>query len=114
MIDLSCYYCGGLYSVYPCRAEISRFCSNECRYAAGNITVFKHGHAESRRRSREQQSWTMMVQRCNNPRRTDYKYYGGRGITICERWLGEHGFINFLVDMGLRPIGKGLAPPKFC
>jgi hypothetical protein len=37
-----------------------------------------------------------------------YPLYGGRGITVCERWRGEHGFVNFLADMGERPEGKTL------
>lgn len=41
-----------------------------------------------------------MRQRCTNPKRRDYKHYGGRGITICERW---NLFENFLEDMGKRP-----------
>lgn len=32
-----------------------------------------------------------------------YPNYGGRGIKVCDRWLGEHGFENFLADMGERP-----------
>jgi hypothetical protein len=46
-----------------------------------------------------------MIQRCNNPKATNYKYYGGRGITVCDRW---HSFINFLADMGERPAGMTL------
>jgi hypothetical protein len=44
-----------------------------------------------------------MLARCNNPNATGYQNYGGRGIKICERWLGKHGFQNFLADMGPRP-----------
>ena len=47
-----------------------------------------------------------MVKRCTNPHDKNYRHYGGRGITVCERWLGEHGFGNFLLDMGERPPGR--------
>ena len=32
--------------------------------------------------------------------------YGGRGIRVCERWLGAAGFTNFMVDMGFKPTAK--------
>lgn len=48
----------------------------------------------------EYRSWQMMRNRCKNKRAQDYRYYGGRGITICERW---DSFENFLADMGERP-----------
>lgn len=41
-------------------------------------------------------SWVNMRQRCLNPDGQDYRYYGGRGIKICERW---NEFTNFLEDM---------------
>lgn len=44
-----------------------------------------------------------MTQRCLNPKATDYSYYGGRGITVCDRWRGPDGFAHFLADMGERP-----------
>jgi len=44
----------------------------------------------------------------SNPKNINYEDYGGRGITICERWLGENGFIHFLQDMGRRPKGMSL------
>jgi hypothetical protein len=49
-----------------------------------------------------------MKQRCLNEKATCYENYGGRGITVCERWLGENGFVNFLMDMGPRPQDKSL------
>lgn len=44
-----------------------------------------------------------MKQRCLNPNNPNYYRYGGRGIDICERWLGKEGFNNFLEDMGEKP-----------
>ena len=45
--------------------------------------------------------WRQMRQRCLNPARKEFHLWGGRGITICERWLNS--FLNFLADMGPRP-----------
>lgn len=47
--------------------------------------------------------WKSMRQRCGNPKSTDYTEYGGRGITVCERWSD---FQNFIKDMGNRPSAK--------
>ena len=52
--------------------------------------------------------WQAMKQRCLNPKSHIWKYYGGRGITICERWLGPEGFDNFFADMGKMPPGMTL------
>jgi hypothetical protein len=50
-------------------------------------------------------SWSNMKSRCDNPKATGYHLWGGRGITVCERW---RDFDNFLADMGPRPIGHSL------
>lgn len=50
-------------------------------------------------------TWRAMRQRCNNPTNNRYSRYGGRGITVCERW---DDFKNFLKDMGQKPKGKQL------
>ncbi len=50
-------------------------------------------------------SWSSMMQRCNNPNNCSYKYYGGRGIVVCERW---RDFKKFYKDMKDRPIGLEL------
>ncbi len=39
--------------------------------------------------------WNGMKARCYNPKSTSYKRYGKRGITICDEWIGENGFMNF-------------------
>lgn len=40
--------------------------------------------------------WIGIKQRCFNKNSAIYKYYGGRGITVCDEWLGEHGAENFI------------------
>lgn len=46
-----------------------------------------------------------MMQRCYNPKSYFYYRYGGRGISVCDRW---HDFDNFIADMGNRPSGLSL------
>jgi hypothetical protein len=66
-----------------------------------------HGHARKGRRSVEHRAWSAMLDRCLNPNNSEFKNYGGRGITVCNRWrFGENsktGFECFLEDMGIRP-----------
>lgn len=50
-------------------------------------------------------SWYNMKTRCFNKNSHKYPRYGGRGIKVCDRWLGDMGFENFLADMGERPDG---------
>ena len=56
-----------------------------------------HGQSQ---RTREYERWKGITQRCTNPNLSSWKYYGGRGIVMCERWLK---FDNFIADMGTRP-----------
>jgi hypothetical protein len=49
----------------------------------------------------EYRAWASMLGRCYNPNLDAFKHYGGRGITVCDRW--RHNYHNFLADMGRRP-----------
>ena len=55
-------------------------------------------------RQPEYNSWRGIRDRCLNPRDGKYKWYGGRGITICEQWF--QSFENFFTDMGPKPHPK--------
>lgn len=50
--------------------------------------------------------WNSMKQRCLNPNDAGYGSYGGRGITICDRWVRDYQ--NFMDDMGPCPEGFSL------
>jgi hypothetical protein len=67
----------------------------------------KHGHNRSakggHKPSRTYNSWQSMKQRCYYEQQDSYAYYGAVGVTVCDRWLGENGFENFLSDLGERP-----------
>ncbi len=71
----------------------------------GNSFGVHHGHARKPKHSPEYFSWAAMIQRCTNPNNARYKYYGGAGVVICERW---QNFENFLADLGPRPSGTTL------
>lgn len=95
-----------------CRCD----CGNETIVYAGNL---RHGHTQScgclqKRLAKESHTkhkmcgtstyntWGKIIQRCNNKKDTGYERYGGRGITVCSRWLN---FENFFADMGEKPEG---------
>lgn len=65
----------------------------------------KHGLAKRGALHPEYHIWSQMRDRCGNPDHKQWKNYGGRGITVCERW---HEFANFIADMGKRPAGMSL------
>lgn len=54
----------------------------------------------------EHTAWLAAMGRCFNPRNHAYSRYGGRGVTMCERWRSS--FENFYADMGPRPSGTSL------
>lgn len=72
-------------------------------------------------RTTEYNIWTGIKQRCTNPDHAYFRYYGGRGIVMCDRW--KENFQNFYDDMGPRPSeghsvdrinGKGIYEPSNC
>ena len=115
---------GGTYTS-PCKTAVSR--KWICRCDCGNITEVITAHLREGRtkscgclqRERISQSetthgmsgtkvywvWSQMRDRCSNSNSQDYRYYGGRGISVCPRWSK---FENFIADMGVPPPGLTL------
>jgi hypothetical protein len=93
-----------------------------CRCDCGNVMVatlnsLRNGNTQScgclhRERTAthglshtaEYDCWTSMIQRCYNPKNTNYRRYGARGIVVCTRW--RDSFEHFIADMGRRPSRK--------
>lgn len=63
-----------------------------------------HGCGGRKKKTRAYNAWRAMMQRCYNENFIRFPNYGGRGITVCERWRGS--FVNFLEDMGEAPTNK--------
>ncbi len=79
--------------------------------ASGEIPVrrkFRRGSHEKHGlcKTREYGAWADMITRCTNPNFNKYKYYGGKGITVCLGWL--QSFLAFLADMGICPAGRSV------
>jgi hypothetical protein len=71
-----------------------------CLMIEGSRVRFKtHGHrSNGEKPSSEYQAWVNMKQRCGD---LEDKNYGGRGISVCDRWANSYE--NFLSDMGIKP-----------
>lgn len=86
---------------YVCKCHCGdRFITEGSRLHRGLTTscgcLRRHGMIDSG----EYRAWASMKRRCLNPNTRYYERYGGRGITVCERWMS---FKNFIQDMGPKP-----------
>jgi hypothetical protein len=93
--------CGevGIYRLYTLRNGNTRSCGCFSREVAGRGCV-THGCSSTP----EYGIWSGMRRRCTNSRDAAWRNYGGRGISVCQRW--EESFEAFLEDMGRRPSEK--------
>jgi len=94
--------CGRDKLIRPPELVSGRAISCGCRFAET-----RHRKADPDTSHQEYFVWVDMKRRCYEPTRHAFRYYGGRGITICADWLtgrdGMNGFRTFLSDMGKRP-----------
>jgi hypothetical protein len=74
------------------------------KFQPGHQLNITHGHAVGGHKTPEYRAWAHMLDRCYNPNNKSFHNYGGRGITICEKWC--HSFSAFLRDVGPRPSPK--------
>lgn len=73
--------------------------AKERRAQANSKRKFIHGQTAGGNK-RTYRIWANMISRCTNKNFDSYPYYGGRGISVCERW---RVFKNFFEDMGESP-----------
>jgi len=96
---------GGTVSCGCYRSEVSRKSVTHGHTCSHPVT-----HGQSCRaggnRTKLYTTWEGIKQRCHNPNDKGYKNYGGRGITVCDRW--KNSFENFFKDMGVKPKGLTL------
>lgn len=79
---------------------------NEMASINATIARTKHSHSKRGNVSSVYRIWQAIKSRCTNPSNPAFKDYGGRGITVCNRWA--ESFENFLEDMGERPEGLSI------
>ena len=93
---------------YPAGARLRSGKARSCGCLAADLTSERRKRQPSPRLKHGSHgtptymTWKALTRRCRSPRDTAFAYYGGRGITVCERW---RVFENFLADMGERPAG---------
>jgi hypothetical protein len=93
--------CGNQADVRFDRWGKNGYCT-ECAAVARGAARTDHGLS----RTGAYSSWCAMIDRCTRPNATGWEYYGGRGITVCQRWLED--VRNFVADMGERPEGTSI------
>lgn len=71
---------------------------------AKHMVPLTHGETIGGTATPEYSAWKSMFARCLNPKNPRFPAYGGRGITICDRWRA--GFSAFLEDMGRKPSSR--------
>lgn len=93
--------CGKILVMRQC--NLMRKATRSCGCYTSEITT-KRNTKHGKTNTSEFNIWNAMKDRCFNTNNHAYKYYGGRGITVCDRW--KDSFENFLEDMGERPSKK--------
>lgn len=107
MVTLVCPMCGSAFERKPSKAFSGACCSLSCaaKRRSGELNSNWRGGNFSHPLY---PSYTQALYRCTKPDHPRFADYGGRGITVCDRWTGRDGFWNFVADMGPRPDGHSL------
>lgn len=97
--------CGGMVSTIGSNIKrgITKSCGCLQRNNAGTYSK-THGEGGQGNTTPEYRSWCHLKNRCQNPNNAAFRFYGGRGITVCESW--SNSFESFLKDMGRKPSSK--------
>ncbi|MCU0295784.1 MAG: hypothetical protein MUD05_06965 [Candidatus Nanopelagicales bacterium] len=84
-------------------------CSIGCAHRGLKSGNYRHGKSRdaSGKPSREYRAWNNLRARCYQKNHVSFAHYGGRGVTVCDRW--RTSFENFFADMGEAPAGKRIS-----
>lgn len=107
-VQRRCPNCDETFTV-PFRSSRQRYCSRRCSAsvrAAGRVSDRNSNWRGGKTSHPLYETYMDMVGRCGRPTHHAYDRYGGRGITVCERWRAD--FWTFVADMGERPAGRSL------
>lgn len=107
MVTRKCRNCGCKFDLRLSDVNRGRglYCGKSCAASGVNNSSYKHGNStRSAGQTKEYKTWSGVKQRTTNPNEQNSKYYLGRGIKMCDRWLDS--FENFLADMGEAPSPK--------
>ena len=96
--------CGNVSIVYALALKSKKEATKSCGQHGLAGAPPKHGYRTQAKREPEYYTWVSAKQRCFDVNCNHYKYYGGRGITMCEGL--QSSFRLFLSVLGLRPTGK--------
>lgn len=103
--DRPCLTCGALIHFDGGghhKESLATFRRRNCSHRCAQLS---HVHEKPWSETPTNQAWKNARKRCRNPKNEGFARYGGRGITVCERW---DVFANFLTDMGECPKGMSL------
>lgn len=108
-------FCGREFETFVSNVRTGHTKSCGCtaldRTRSAALQRVRHGHARGgggrpTERTPTYKSWQAMIARCTSDKHPARRYYKGRGITVCAKWLNS--FDAFLADMGERPAGLTL------
>ena len=90
--------CGNIVNVITANLKNGNTKSCSCLHKE---TVSRNFKKHDLKGTPEYTSWQLMKDRCLNPKNKTFEYYGGKGVSICERWINSPQ--TFVDDMGLKP-----------
>lgn len=101
----TCERCGATFTRAHVNRTGIRFCSTSC--SASTRTGSRNPNWRGGMTTHPlYTTWRGVIDRCTYPKHKDYAIYGGRSITVCDRWRTD--FWAFVADMGERPDGHSL------
>ncbi len=108
----------------PLPVKVKKLTANEERYKLAREKVASYGRDRGGHSKHSLYSvWSNMIQRCYNPNIPKFRYYGGRGVSVCDEWFSFLVFFEWAeplwkkglkLDKDIIKIGNTVYCPEFC